>query len=92
MNTNTAFNREHLKRVLDDVRAYRKSTGDRLAFKLTDAWVYKVGRDHWEFRFGKFYWHGSANNGHEARAKGWCAWLAAQELRPHLYTQRQRGF
>ena len=29
MNINNAFSREHLKRVLVDVRTYRKSTGDR---------------------------------------------------------------
>jgi hypothetical protein len=29
MNINTAFSREHLKRVLGDARTYRKSTGDR---------------------------------------------------------------
>jgi hypothetical protein len=52
MSINTAFSRELLKRILDEVRAYRKSTGDRFAFKLTDAWVYRVGTDHWEFHFG----------------------------------------
>ena len=72
-----SISREVLKQVLDEVRAHRKSTGDRFAFKLTDAWVYKVGTDHWEFHFGMFYWHGSADNGCEARAKGWRAWLVA---------------
>ena len=83
MSVNTAFSRELLKRVLDDVRAYRTSTGDRFAFKITDAWVYKLGRHHWEFHFGMFYWHGSAGNGYEARAKGWRAWLVAQEGSRH---------
>lgn len=78
MSINTAFSRELLKRVLNDVRAYRKSTGDRLAFKLTDAWIYRVGTDQWEFRFGEFYWRGSADNAFEARAKGWSSWLAAR--------------
>jgi hypothetical protein len=79
MNINTAFSREHLKRVLGDVCTYRRSTGDRFAFKLTDAWVYKVGADHWEFPFGEFHWRGSADKGHQARAKDWAAWLVAQE-------------
>ena len=83
MSVNTAFSRELLKRVLDDVRAYRTSTGDRFAFKITDAWVYKLGTDHWEFHFGKLCWHGSADNGYEARAKGWSAWLVAQEGNRH---------
>ena len=79
MSVNTAFSRELLKRVLDDVRAYRISTGDRFAFKLTDAWVYKLGTDDWEFHFGKFYRRGDSDDAFEARAKGWSAWLAAQE-------------
>jgi hypothetical protein len=79
MNTNTAFSRELLKQVLEHVRAYRKSTGDRFAFKLTDAWIYKVGTDRWEFYFGNFCWHGSADDAFEARAKGWSSWLAARE-------------
>jgi len=83
MNIITACSRELLKRTLEQIRAYRKSTGDRFAFKLTDAWVYKVGADHWEFHFGKFYWRGSADNGYEARAKGWAAWLSAQDGNSH---------
>jgi hypothetical protein len=79
MSINTAFSRELLKRVLEEVRAYRKATGDRFAFKLTDAWIYRVGTDHWEFHFGEFYWHGSADNAFEARAKGWSSWLAAKD-------------
>ena len=79
MSINTAFSRELLKRVLEEVRAYRKSTGDRFAFKLTDAWIYRVGTDHWEFHFGEFYWQGSAENAFEARAKGWSSWLAAHD-------------
>jgi len=63
MNIITACSRELLKRTLEEIRAYRKSNGDRFAFKLTDAWVYKVGADHWEFHFGKFYWRGSATTG-----------------------------
>jgi hypothetical protein len=62
MNVNTAFSRELLKRVLEGVRAYRKSTRDRFAFKLPNAWICKVGTDRWEFYFGKFYWHGSADD------------------------------
>jgi len=43
---------------------------------IKSAWVYKVGKDHWEFHFGSYYWHGSADNAYDARAKGWSAWLA----------------
>jgi len=69
MSINMAFSRELLKQVLDEIRAYRKSTDDRFAFKLTDAWVHRVGTDHWEFHFGEFYWHGSADGAFEARTK-----------------------
>lgn len=40
------------------------------------AWVYNHGRDHWEFHFGDFYWHGTAGNAYDARYSGWSAWLA----------------
>ena len=41
-----------------------------------DAWVYDLGRDHWEFHGpGGFYWHGSASNAYETRYKGWMAYL-----------------
>ena len=83
MNIITACSRELQKRTLEEIRAYRKSTGDRFAFKLTDAWVYKVGADHWEFHFGKFYGRGRADNGYEARAKGWAGWLIAQDGNSH---------
>lgn len=61
--------------------------------RLRDAWVYKVGKDHWEFHYTDtngaiakpngvtvagtptFYWHGSADNAYDARAKGWAAYL-----------------
>lgn len=41
-----------------------------------DAWVYDLGRNHWEFHGpDKFYWHGNAGNAWDARYKGWMAWL-----------------
>jgi hypothetical protein len=41
-----------------------------------DAWVWKAGRNHWEFHGpGGYYWHGRAHDAYEARAKGWRAWL-----------------
>ena len=39
---------------------------------MKDGWVWKAGRDHWEFHGpDSFYWHGSAGNAYEARYKGW---------------------
>lgn len=43
--------------------------------KLRDAWVWCAGRDHWEFHYGDFFWHGSADGAFDARAKGWSAYL-----------------
>lgn len=45
-----------------------------------DAWVWRFMRQHWEFHGpDNFYWHGSACSAYEARAKGWSAWLDAQD-------------
>lgn len=56
-------------RLMVDVKKFRPG------IKHREAWVYKVGKDHWEFHFGEYYWHGSAGNAYEARANGWSAWL-----------------
>lgn len=71
-----AFSREVLRLTLEEVRAACPD------INLRDAWVWKAGRDHWEFHYGEYYWHGSASNAYEARAKGWTAYLAktADEL------------
>ena len=46
---------------------------------MKDAWVWHFHKDHWEFHGPDgFYWHGSADNAYEARAKGWSAWLRKQ--------------
>lgn len=64
--------REILRLTIADVRAFNP------AVRLKDAWVYKLGEDHWEFHYGDYYWHGSADNAYEARAEGWSAWLGSQ--------------
>jgi hypothetical protein len=43
--------------------------------KLSEAWTYKFMRDHWEFHYKDFYWHGNASCSYEARYNGWMAWL-----------------
>jgi hypothetical protein len=69
---NISFSRELLKRVHADVKKVAPEVN------LTrHAWVYCVGRGHWEFNGPyDFYWHGSADNAYDARCKGWYAWLA----------------
>jgi len=70
MNINTALCREILRRVQDDVRKYKPG------IRLKDAWVWKGGRDLWEFHYQKFYWWGSADNAYDARARaGEHGWL-----------------
>jgi len=69
---NTSLTRFVLQQVIADVRKHDPE------IKVSDAWVYKCGRDHWEFHFGKFYWHGSADNAYEARSAGWSAYLRKQ--------------
>jgi hypothetical protein len=43
---------------------------------LMKAWVHSAGRGQWEFHFQEFYWHGSAADAYDARARGWSAYLA----------------
>lgn len=53
----------------------------------TAAWVYKTGRQTWEFhgpldeeKNKTYYWHGRAANAYEARYNGWMAWLRDKKL------------
>lgn len=65
------FCRHLLTLVHKDVKAAHPHINLRKA-----AWVWCAGRDHWEFHGpGKFFWHGSAANAYDARAKGWRRWL-----------------
>lgn len=65
----TQFCRALLAQIIPIVR----DAGKR---PVKDAWVWKVGRDHWEFHGpDDYYWHGSACNAYEARYKGWLEWL-----------------
>jgi len=68
---NISFCRSLLTAVGKDIKAY--VPGTRI---YKDAWVWCAGRDHWEFHGPEnYYWHGSADNAYDARAKGWQAWL-----------------
>ena len=69
MNLSCTFSREELKAMVADVRKHMP------AIKVNNAWVYRLGPDHWEFHYKDFYWHGSADNAYDARAKGWAAIL-----------------
>jgi hypothetical protein len=69
MSIDTTFCRALLAAILPDVRKTDPT------IKVSEAWVYKVGKDHWEFHFRKFYWHGGASNAYEARFNGWESYL-----------------
>lgn len=63
------FGRALLAQVIPSVIAAGKRVNK-------DAWVWNVGRDHWEFHGpDNFYWHGNAGNAYEARYHGWSDWL-----------------
>lgn len=64
-----AFNRMAMTAVTADVKKYIPGV------KLRDAWVWKCGKDHWEFHYGNYYWQGSAYDASDARAKGWSEYL-----------------
>ncbi len=70
MTHDIVFSRLALSDVLPDVRKHVAGV------KLREAWVWKCGEDHWEFHYGDYYWHGSADNAFDARARGWSAYLA----------------
>lgn len=66
-----AFCRTLLKMVTKEVK---KAFPNLNLYK--DAWVYHFHRDSWEFHGPDgFYWHGSAANAYDTRAKGWAAYL-----------------
>jgi hypothetical protein len=71
---NISFSRALLAQVLPAVRM----AGHK---PVKDAWVWSVGRGHWEFHGpAGYYWHGSADNAYEARYKGWVAFLASKGI------------
>ena len=70
MNQDICFSRAELRLVLADVIRHDA------AVRIKDAWVWRAGKDHYEFHFGSFYWHGRADNAYDARSRGWAAWLA----------------
>lgn len=73
---NTIFTRSLLASVHADVKKFSPQTHLR-----KEAWVWCAGRDHWEFHGpDEFYWHGSAGDAYDARAKGWMAWMAKNGL------------
>lgn len=80
---NIIFCRKLLELVHVDVRKHYltvkcENIGVRKLLQL--AWVWKDGRDCWEFHGpGNYYWHGRADNAYDARAKGWNAWLEHQK-------------
>jgi hypothetical protein len=69
MSLDVQFGRSLLNRIVPDVR--RHVPGVRMG----DAWVYRYGRDQWEFHYRDFYWHGRAASAYEARYRGWAALL-----------------
>jgi hypothetical protein len=75
VNTNTDFCRSLLRHIQVDVRKHKPSV------KLLDAWVWSGSRGHWEFHYGEFFWHGSADNAYHARVNGWSAWLASEGVK-----------
>ena len=90
-----AFSRSHMRLVTSDVRKHFPG------IKVSKAWVYNFGRDHWEFHGpDDFYWHGRASNAFDARAKGWGAYLRKMgkdiepmTIRPvRLQLRRTKGY
>jgi hypothetical protein len=70
---NVTFCRSLLGSVMADVRKHTTAEQRRVV------WTYHFMRDHWEFHGpGGFYWHGSADGGYDARAKGWAAYLRSK--------------
>ena len=70
MNINIQFSLNYLHLVIADVR--KAFPG----IKVSKSWTWKLDDDHYEFHGpDKFYWHGSADNAYDARAKGWSAYL-----------------
>lgn len=64
------FCRALLRAVMADVRPFTTPA------ERKEVWVYQCMPEHWEFHGPSgFYWHGSAANAYDARAKGWMAWM-----------------
>lgn len=59
--------------------------------RVSDAWVYRLDRQSWEFHFGAFYWHGRAANAYDARAKGWAAYLRANKVPGYVINDNEPG-
>lgn len=72
MYSDIEYSRVLMKAITADVKKHDAT------IDLRQAWVWKAGRDHWEFHYRKFYWHGRASDAYEAKTNGWSAWLAAQ--------------
>jgi hypothetical protein len=72
MSQDSEFQRSLYREVRAEVLKFDPSISTR------DAWVWKAGRDHWEFHYEDFYSHGSAGGAFDARANGWIAFLASQ--------------
>ena len=78
MNINIAFSRQVLSLTHRDAKKHYLARKGMMLNTRTAAWVYNIGRDHWEFHGpDDFYWHGRASNAYEARAKGWESWMRA---------------
>lgn len=74
-NPNTAFCRSMLRYTMETVKRFTT------AAQRKDAWVYKTGRQSWEFHGpDEFYWYGTADNAADARSQGWEAWLRRQGI------------
>jgi hypothetical protein len=74
---NTMFTRSLLRLGVADLKKHFPKVR-----AVKDAWVWKAGRDHWEFHGpDKFYWHGSAHDAYEARYKGWNAWMESKGVK-----------
>ncbi len=74
MNIDLAFSRALLAQAHAAVKAAYPAINLR-----KDAWVWKAGRDHWEFHGpADYYWHGRVSNAFEARYAGWMAWLKSK--------------
>jgi len=74
MNIDLAFSRALLAQAHTAVKEAYPAINLR-----EDAWVWKAGRDHWEFHGPQdYYWHGRASNAFEARYAGWMAWLKSK--------------
>ena len=84
MSMDTDFCRSLLANVHKDVKAARPNINLRKA-----AWVYgPMFNDNWEFHGpGDFYWHGSASNAYDARAKGWMSWLKKEGVEGYAAEQ-----